>query len=187
MEATDIRHLGDLGRARFSGNIANLFKLSFWYEKIMNDWSLDDLDYLIILAIGDKGSESSKIHKIVLVLSKLLNIQTDTEAYQGYSEAVAERLHSRSKLPFFVKVNRMYKLTEQGKELYYKLLEQLSTKNREDVVKVLDTLHKMSNENLIALTYFLYPETTEKSTIKEKGKKNFKVQRKGNEVTIEIL
>jgi len=59
----------------------------------------------------------------------------------------------------------------------------------------LDTLHKMSNENLIALTYFLYPETTEKSTIKadkvteslkEKGKKNFKVEREGNQVTIEI-
>ena len=163
---------------------------------MMDNWSLDDLDYLLILAIGDKGNRSTKIHKIVLVLSKLLNIQTDTEAYQGYSETVAERLNSRSELPFFVKVNRMYKLTEQGKELYYKLLEQLSTKNREDIVNVLDTLHKMSNENLIALTYFLYPETTEKSTIKadkvteslkEKGKRNFKVQREGNEVTIEIL
>jgi hypothetical protein len=161
----------------------------------MNDWSLDDLDYLIILAIGDKGNKSTKIHKIVLVLSKLLNIQTDTEAYQGYSETVAERLNSRSELPFFVKVNRMYKLTEQGKELYYKSLEQLRAKNREDVVKVLDTLHKMSNENLIALAYFLYPETTEKSTVKdkvieslkEKGKKNFKIEREGNEVTIEIL
>jgi len=161
----------------------------------MNDWSLDDLDYLIILAIGDKGNKSTKIHKIVLVLSKLLNIQTDTEAYQGYSETVAERLNSRSELPFFVKIDNKYKLTEQGKELYYKSLEQLRAKNREDVVKVLDTLHKMSNENLIALAYFLYPETTEKSTVKdkvieslkEKGKKNFKVEREGNEVTIEIL
>ena len=162
----------------------------------MNDWSLDDLDYLIILAIGNKGNKSTKIHKIVLVLSKLLNIETDIEAYQGYSETVAERLNSRSELPFFVKIDNKYKLTEQGKELYYKSLEQLRAKNREDVVKVLDTLHKMSNENLIALTYFLYPETTEKSTVKadkvieslkEKGKKNFKIEREGNEVTIEIL
>jgi len=161
----------------------------------MNDWSLDDLDYLIILAIGDKGNKSTKIHKIVLVLSKLLNIETDIEAYQGYSETVAERLNSRSELPFFVKIDNKYKLTEQGKELYYKSLEQLRAKNREDVVKVLDTLHKMSNENLIALAYFLYPETTEKSTVKdkvieslkEKGKKNFKIEREGNEVTIEIL
>jgi len=166
---------------------------------MINDWSLDDLDYLIILAIGDRGNKSTKIHKIVLVLSTLLKIQMDTEAYQfgGYSETVAERLNSRSKTQFFVKIDNKYKLTEQGKELYYKLLEQLRAKNREDVVKVLDTLHKMSNENLITLTYFLYPETTEKSTIKEdinkvigslkeKGKKNFKVEREGNEVTIEI-
>jgi len=72
---------------------------------MINDWSLDDLDYLIILAIGDKGNKSTKIQKIVLVLSKLLNIQTDTEAYYfgGYSETVAERLNSRDKNTIFCK------------------------------------------------------------------------------------
>jgi len=44
----------------------------------------------------------------------------------------------------------------------------------------------MSNENLIALTYFLYPETTEKSTVELFEKKGFKVEREGSEVTIEI-
>jgi len=42
-----------------------------------NDWLLDDLDYLIILAIGDKGNTSPKIHKTVILLSKLLNIPVD--------------------------------------------------------------------------------------------------------------
>ena len=165
---------------------------------MVDEWQFDDLDYLIILAIGDKGNKSAKIQKTVLVLSKLLNIQTDIEPYYGgYSETVAERLNSRSKAQFFVKIGNEYKLTEQGKELYYKLLEWLKAKNMEDAVKVLDTLHKMSNKKLIALTYFLYPETIENSTIKEdinkiieslkeKGKKNFKLQREGNEVTIEI-
>jgi hypothetical protein len=164
-----------------------------------SDWPLDDLDYLIILAIGDKGNKSTKIQKTVIVLSKLLNIPTDIEAHHsgGYSETVAERLNSRSRTQFFVKDDDEYKLTEQGKELYYKLLEQLKAKKMEDTVKILDTLHKMSSKNLIALTYFLYPETTEKSTIKEdvnkvieslkeKGKNDFKVKREGNEVTIEI-
>ena len=163
-----------------------------------NDWPLDDLDYLLILAIGDKGNESAKIQKTVLVLSKLLNIQTDNEAHHfgGYSETVAERLNSRSRTPFFVKNGGEYKLTEQGKELYYKLLEQLKAKKMEDIVKVLDALHKMSSKNLIALTYFLYPEASGKSatkedvnkvieSLKEKGK-DFKVKREGNEVTIEI-
>jgi hypothetical protein len=166
-----------------------------------NDWSLDDLDYLKILAKGDKGNNSTKIQKIVLILLKLLNTLTDTEAYYylgGYSETEAERLNSRSKARSLVKIDNKYKLAEQGKELYYKLLEQLRAENYEDAVKVLDTLHKMSTEDLIALTYFLYPEITEKLTIKEdvnkvieslkeKGKKNFKVEREGNEVTIEIL
>ena len=164
-----------------------------------NDWPLDDLDYLLILAIGDKGNKSTKIQKTVLVLSKLLNIPTDIEAHHfgGYSEIVAERLNSRSRTQFFAKNDDEYKLTEQGKELYYKLLEQLKAKKMEDIVRILDTLHKMSSKNLIALTYFLYPETIEKSIIKEdvnkvieslkeKGKKDFKVKREGNEVTIEI-
>ena len=164
---------------------------------IINDWSLDDLDCLIILAIGDKGNKSTKIHKIVLILSKLLNIQTDTEVYQGYSEAVAERLNSRSNAQIFVKIDNKYKLTEEGKELYYELLERLRAKNSGDVVNVLNALHKMSNKNLLALMYFLYPEASEKSatdedvnkvieSLKEKGKKNFKVKREGNEVTIEF-
>jgi len=157
---------------------------TFYGISMVNDWSLDDLDYLIILAIGDKGNKSMKIHKTVLVLSKLLNIQTD--AFEGYSETVVERLSSRSKLPFFVKVNRTYKLTEQGRELYYKLLEQLRAKNREEVVKLLDILHRMSNKKLTALTYFLYPETTENSTVELFEKKGFKVEREGSEVTIEI-
>jgi len=140
--------------------------------------------HLIILAIGDKGNKNTKIHKTVLVLSKLLNIQTD--AFEGYSETVAERLSSRSTLPFFVKVNRTYKLTEQGRELYYKLLEQLRAKNREEVVKLLDILHRMSNKKLTALTYFLYPETTENSTVELFEKKGFKVEREGSEVTVEI-
>jgi len=163
-----------------------------------NDWSLDDLDYLIILAIGDKGNKSTKIQETVLVLSKLLNIQTDIEAHhsRGYSEIVAERLNSKSRTQFFVKNGDEYKLTEQGKELYYKLLEQLKAKKMENIVKILAMFHKMSTKELIALTYFLYPETIEKSIIKEdvnkvieslkeKGKKNFKVKREGNEVIIE--
>ena len=96
-----------------------------------NDWPLDDLDHLIILAIGDKGNKSTKIQKTVLVLSKLLKMETDIEAYHfgGYSETVAERLNSRSRTQFFIKDDDKYKLTEQGKELYYKLLEQLKAKN----------------------------------------------------------
>ena len=46
-------------------------------ENKPNEWLLDDLDYLIILAIGDKGNISPKIHKTVFLMSKFLNIPVD--------------------------------------------------------------------------------------------------------------
>ena len=78
------------------------------------------------------------------------------------------------------------------------------TKNREDIRKVLDkldelgVLNKMSERNLTAMIYFLYPEVAENSTdkeeidkiiesLKEKSKQYFRVKRESNGVTIEIL
>ena len=77
-------------------------------------------------------------------------------------------------------------------------------KNREDIRKVLDkldelgVLNKISDKNLTAMIYFLYPEVAENSTdkeeidkiiesLKEKAKQYFRVKREGNDVTIEIL
>ena len=94
-----------------------------------------------------------------------------------------------------VKQQSSRSITEKEAEVRHKLLEQLKAKNMEDII---DILEKMSNDELIALTYFLYPEIIEKSAIKgdinkiieslkERGKKHFKVERQGNEITIEIL
>lgn len=94
-----------------------------------------------------------------------------------------------------VKQQSSRSITEKEEEVRHKLLEQLKAKNMEDII---DILEKMSNDELIALTYFLYPEIIEKSAIKEdinkiidslkeRGKKHFKVERQGNEITIEIL
>ena len=108
-----------------------------WLMKIV-DWPLDDLDCLIILAIGETGNRGGGIHKMVIRLSKSLGIKIDPEAYElGYSETVAERLHSRSHIGFFIKVGDKYQLTERGKALYYKLLGQLREKNRVDVIEML--------------------------------------------------
>ena len=80
----------------------------------------------------------------------------DNDYIEGYSETVAERLNSRSRLQFFVKVGNKYKLTEKGEELYNKLLEWFKTKNMENIVKMLDVFHKMSDKDLDALVRFLY-------------------------------
>ena len=100
------------------------------------DYALDDLDMMIILAIGKKGNSSKKIHKTVMKLSNLLNIKID--CINGYCEDVAERLNSMSRIPFWIKINYRYKLNELGKIAYDKLIEKLKEKNREDILKILD-------------------------------------------------
>jgi hypothetical protein len=165
-----------------------------------NDYLFDDIDYLIILTIGEEKIEPTKIQKIALLLSKLLNIPIDVEAYYfgGYSETIAERLNSTARSQFFTKSANMYELTGKGKEVYYKLLEKLKTNKKENIIKILTILRKISVSDILALTYFLYPETTEKSiirsdiiktieTLKEMGKKYFKVEKHGDEIVIEIL
>jgi len=67
---------------------------------------------------------------------------------------------------------------------------------KEEILKVLaDLKHKMSEDEYNAVLSFLFPEDFPPNedinkvieSIKEKGKKYFKVERKGNEVVIEIL
>lgn len=100
------------------------------------DYALDDLDMMIILAIGKRGNSSKKIHKTVIELSKLLNIKID--CIDNYCEDVAERLNSMSRIPFWIKINYRYKLNELGRIAYDKLIEKLKERKREDILKILN-------------------------------------------------
>ncbi len=81
-----------------------------------------------------------------------------------------------------------------GNRQIHKLLEKLKVNNEGDTEIILDVLSKMPKEQLDTLYNFLYPEefTANQDVnkliemLKEKGKKYFRVERKGNEVTIEI-
>ena len=104
--------------------------------EILKDYALDDLDLMIILAIGKRGNSSKKIHKTVIELSKLLNIKID--CINDYCEDVAERLNSMSRIPFYIKINYRYRLTELGRKTYDKIIEKLKERKREDVLKILN-------------------------------------------------
>ena len=104
--------------------------------EIIKDYTLDDLDMLIILAIGKKGNSSKRIQKTVIELAKLLNIKLDCE--NDYCEDIVERLNSMSRIPFYIKINYRYRLTELGRKTYDKLIEILRQKQRDDVLKILN-------------------------------------------------
>jgi len=104
--------------------------------EVIKDYALDDLDIMIILAIGKKWSSSRKVHKKVIELSKLLNIKI--EYIDNYYEDVAERINFISRIPFYVKVNHRYKLTELGIIVYDFIIQKLKEEKREDILKILN-------------------------------------------------
>ena len=130
----------------------------------MIDWRSDGFTYLAVLAVGDEGNKVTKTHKAVVILSKLLGVKLDEEAYRSlYSRVVAERMSSGSGRLLFVKLGDRYELTSLGKEVYYELLEQLKAKKGGEFVKLLKTLREMSDRQLTALARSLFPETAGKS------------------------
>jgi len=104
--------------------------------EIIKDYALDDLDLMIILAIGKKGNSSKKIQKTVIELSKLLNIKID--CVNDYCEDIIERLNSMSRIPFWLKINYKYRLNELGKIAYHMIIEKLKEKQRQDILKILN-------------------------------------------------
>jgi len=161
-------------------------------------YGLDDVDALIILAIGNNGAKSTRVQKIALLLSRILKVDLDTEAYHfgGYSETVQERLVASGKPEYYYKKGNKYVLGSKGQKAYEILLEKLKAKHPE-IPKILEILSKVPDIDLVAFTYYLFPETTVNSAIKdevekrikemeENGKKYLKVTRKGNEITIEL-
>jgi len=130
----------------------------------MIDWRSDGLTYLAVLAVGDEGNKITKTHKAVVILSKLLGVKLDEEAYESlYSRTAAEKMSSGSGRLLFVKLGDRYELTSLGKEVYYELLDQLKAKKGGDFVKLLKALREMSDKQLTALARSLFPEKNGKS------------------------
>jgi len=134
--------------------------------------TLDDLDVAIILAIGDSKLNHTKIQKIALILSEILGIKTDAVAYDygGFSETIMEKLQSDFSSDIIRKETGAYALTKTGKKLY-RILTKIVEKKYNISEDLLSALRTMNNKELVALTYHLFPEYTEKSLIKDEIKR----------------
>ncbi|MCQ4343317.1 MAG: hypothetical protein RXN77_07500 [Sulfolobaceae archaeon] len=162
----------------------------------MIDWRSDGFTYIAVLAVGEEGNKITKTHKAVVILSKLLGVKLDEEAYRSlYSRVVAERMSSGSGRLLFVKLGDRYELTSLGKEVYYELLEQLKAKRGGDFVKLLKALREMSDKQLTALARSLLPEAAAKSATRGRieetvapslpeGIEGFRTEGEGDGVTL---
>ena len=87
---------------------------------LLNDYALDDLDCLIILAITDNGNDEETIKKTVLHNAHLFRIPVERED-------IEERLCLHNANIFFYKDGEKYILTDKGKIIYDYLSEVVKT------------------------------------------------------------
>jgi len=135
---------------------------------------MDDYTISIILAIGKGSLDHTKVQKLSYVASQLVGLETDAEAYNYgvFSETIMEQLQHGYLRDLIEKdtKSKTYKLTETGKKLYDVLVEKIKRKLgnlAEHICAVLEVLRTRPDKEVLAFTYFLFPESAEKSKIKE--------------------
>jgi len=158
---------------------------------------LDKEDVLLLLSIGKRPSSNIRIEKTALLLSEILGIELDAIPYKYgmFSETIYEKLYDERLWKFIRRKNDKSELTKEGQQAYDYFLEKLKTKNREDAFQLLETLHRLSDEDLLAITYHLFPESKLESEIKERVQRRIEELKKsstahgrveGDRVVIEI-
>lgn len=158
---------------------------------------LDDEDKLAILSIGEGGASKTKIQKIAFLLSKALKLDGNFVAYDfgNFSDTLMEKVESPYNSDLITTSGNKYTLTQNGKDVYHKLLGSLDHEEKTIAMDIADTLQRMSVEKIETLVYHLFPETTDNSVIKLdiekkiellKKDKRVKVTRNNDNVTIEV-
>jgi uncharacterized protein YwgA len=158
----------------------------------------DQLDLVLVLAIGSSPAPHLVVQKRAVLISKLLGVDSEAEPYYygPYSETITEKLQdARNATLFRRRGDGKYELTLMGVRAYELLMKRLAVEKGEDVPRFIETLHRMSEGELLALTYHLFPESFEESKIKGKvrvmierfkGKGLVKAKREGEKIVLEV-
>ena len=157
----------------------------------------DSLDLVLLLAIGPKPSSHLQVQKRALLISRILGVDSEAEPYKYglYSETITEKLQDARNEYFIDKKDNQYRLTPEGLYAYDILMNKLAIKKSEDIPRFIEILYEMNKKNLLALTYYLFPESFVESEIKEevlttikqcKKRGLLKAKREGERVIIEV-
>ena len=135
----------------------------------------DDLRIITLLIAAYKNKIEGKIrlHKIIFLLSrkypKIASI-SDFEAYNygPYGEGVESALTDLVSYGLLEKIGndhkQEYTLTPKGRETVDKVKQDFSD-FYDDIKKLMKTMDKLTDEELVALVYFTYPEYAKESKI----------------------
>jgi len=157
----------------------------------------DQLDLVLVLAIGPSPASHLAVQKRAILISKLLGVDLEVKPYRYglYSETITEKLQSAKNATLFRKRDGKHELTPMGLRAYYEILKRLAAKKGEDTSRFIEILHRMGDDELLALTYHLFPESFEESEIKDKvravieqlrGRGTIKARREGEKIVLEV-
>jgi len=153
------------------------------YEEYIKE-DAEELSYhdkLTLVTIAGSGgkSKATRIQKLGLIINAIKEGKTPSSHepyfYGGFSDNIEESLSYLLDSGLIKKIGTEYTITEYGK----KVLKFLETNNDEvyhtlkDIVdKIMPSFRRLKDDELVLLTYILFPELTEKSLIKEDMEKS---------------
>lgn len=127
--------------------------------------TLTNEDILSIMTIGEESISKLKHQKIVFLASEILKIDTadDYVAYDYgmYNEVLMEEVEDMTEI---INKGNKLSLTDFGVVIYNRLRDKLNKK----MVELFDILRSLNEDNLLKITYYLYPELTTNSKIKDR-------------------
>lgn len=158
---------------------------------------LDNDLILTILSIGDRNVGHLKLQKMVFLLLKASQLKSNATAYKfgAFDEYLMEKLQMKGQ-DLITRKGAKYLLTDKGKTIYLVVRDKVS-KKKPKIVEFSDIIQKMNEDELLGVTYFLYPEYAIESEITEKvghtiellknRKSKFQVSESDGEVSVGIM
>jgi len=156
-------------------------------DETYQDYIEDDVEYmnksdwLTLLILKYRKSRATRLHKVALILNSVLEGKTPSSHgphfFGGFSDDLESSLSRLAESGIIKKVGSEYMLTKYGeKVLGY--LERNPPDEFEKLKiiasKLLPSLNELSDEDIVDLTYLLFPELTTNSVIREKVARRLK-------------
>ncbi len=145
---------------------------------------LSDAEKISLLLIGETSKiKSTRLQKLALIVHSLkkgkIEIEHGAYLFGGFSDDVEEGVESlRSEGYLEYKNNEGYSLTKDGKKIF-EALEKKDSEIYSITQQVVKMFNNLSDRQVTAITYKLFPELTTNSIIKEE------MNRVGDNIKIE--
>lgn len=160
--------------------------MAYTHQDIVDDYEYLTSSEILLLSIVKCGpAKSTRIQKLGLFIERILEVDPEiahgSYNYGGYSDELDEAVSSMKGDGAIKQTPDGYELTEYGADL---LAESKNDSENKDLVQgvppIISFLDSLSDQQLLKLSYILYPDTTDKSLIKGGMNLNRNVYSVGN-------